>query len=205
MISDEQAVQIKKQILAHVDKNFPEDKKDMAKRKIATMNNEQLEEFLKQNQMIQQGQTPAQGKEIQSPFRAIVSGDIPSYKIGESKNAIAVLEINPISEGHSIVIPKKPVTEKIPRIIKDFAEKVSKKIKSKLNPKKMIVKETEILGEKIINILPVYKNETLDSEKTKADEEELQKLQKELTKKTIKKPKKKKIKDDKIWLPRRIP
>ena len=35
----------------------------------------------------------------------IIEEKIPSYKIQENK-AVAVLEINPISEGHTIVIPK---------------------------------------------------------------------------------------------------
>ncbi len=40
-------------------------------------------------------------------FTKIVNGDIPSYKIAESKNYYAFLDINPLAKGHTLVIPKK--------------------------------------------------------------------------------------------------
>ena len=40
-------------------------------------------------------------------FCKIINGDIPSYKIYEDDIVIAFLDINPISLGHTLVIPKK--------------------------------------------------------------------------------------------------
>ena len=40
-------------------------------------------------------------------FTKIVAGEIPSYKIYEDELTYAFLDINPLSEGHSLVIPKK--------------------------------------------------------------------------------------------------
>ena len=40
-------------------------------------------------------------------FCKIISGEIPSVKIYEDENHLAVLDINPNTEGMSIVIPKK--------------------------------------------------------------------------------------------------
>ena len=40
-------------------------------------------------------------------FCRIVAGEIPSYKIFESRHAMAFLDVMPAAEGHSLVIPKK--------------------------------------------------------------------------------------------------
>ncbi len=40
-------------------------------------------------------------------FSKIVAGDIPCYKIAETKDFLAFLDINPLAEGHTLVIPKK--------------------------------------------------------------------------------------------------
>lgn len=39
-------------------------------------------------------------------FSKIVRGEIPSYKICEDENYFAFLDINPLKEGHTLVIPK---------------------------------------------------------------------------------------------------
>ena len=44
-------------------------------------------------------------------FTKIVAGEIPSYKIYEDELTYAFLDINPLSEGHSLVIPKKKYTK----------------------------------------------------------------------------------------------
>lgn len=44
-----------------------------------------------------------------SIFTKIVNGEIPSYKIAEDENFYAFLDIFPLAEGHTLVIPKKEV------------------------------------------------------------------------------------------------
>lgn len=44
-----------------------------------------------------------------SIFSRIVSGEIPSFKVAESDEFYAFLDINPLSAGHTLVIPKKEV------------------------------------------------------------------------------------------------
>jgi histidine triad (HIT) family protein len=39
-------------------------------------------------------------------FSKIISGQIPSYKIAEDKNFYAFLDIFPLREGHTLVVPK---------------------------------------------------------------------------------------------------
>jgi histidine triad (HIT) family protein len=41
-----------------------------------------------------------------SIFSKIVSGEIPSYKVAESNDFLAFLDISPLAEGHVLVIPK---------------------------------------------------------------------------------------------------
>lgn len=40
-------------------------------------------------------------------FCKIVSGEIPSEKVYEDDNFIGILDINPESEGHTLILPKK--------------------------------------------------------------------------------------------------
>ena len=40
-------------------------------------------------------------------FCKIVSGDIPCYKIYEDESILAFLDINPVSAGHTLIIPKE--------------------------------------------------------------------------------------------------
>ena len=42
-------------------------------------------------------------------FSKIIAGEIPSYKIAEDENYFSFLDINPLTKGHTLVIPKKEV------------------------------------------------------------------------------------------------
>jgi histidine triad (HIT) family protein len=42
-------------------------------------------------------------------FSKIAAGEIPAYKVAESNDFLAFLDINPLAEGHVLVIPKKEV------------------------------------------------------------------------------------------------
>lgn len=44
-----------------------------------------------------------------SIFSRIIEGDIPSYKVAEDAHFYAFLDINPLAEGHTLVIPKKEI------------------------------------------------------------------------------------------------
>lgn len=207
MIPKEQIEQIKNQIIQQIESTFPEDKKQSAKQQIELMNPEQLEEFLKKNNLIKTGQNP-EGE--QCIFCSIISGGIPSYKIDENKDAVAILELNPISKAHVLIIPKKHslLKGKIPKNISSLSDKISKKIISKFKPKKILTSKTTLFEHEIINLIPVYKDETSDSKRYKAKEEELKEVQKILInvkKIVVKKQKVKKINEKNLWLPRRIP
>lgn len=42
-------------------------------------------------------------------FSKIIAGEIPAYKVAESVEFLAFLDINPLAEGHVLVIPKVEV------------------------------------------------------------------------------------------------
>lgn len=44
-------------------------------------------------------------------FTKIIKGEIPSHKIYEDDKVYAFLDIHPIQPGHTLVIPKNPVSE----------------------------------------------------------------------------------------------
>lgn len=41
-------------------------------------------------------------------FSKIIAGDIPCHKVYEDDSVLAFLDINPLSVGHTLVIPKEP-------------------------------------------------------------------------------------------------
>jgi histidine triad (HIT) family protein len=41
-------------------------------------------------------------------FSKIIAGQIPCHKVYEDQHVLAFLDINPISRGHTLVIPKEP-------------------------------------------------------------------------------------------------
>ncbi|MCX6181914.1 MAG: HIT family protein [Bacteroidetes bacterium] len=46
---------------------------------------------------------------MSSIFTRIIKGEIPCYKIAETQNFIAFLDVNPLKKGHTLVIPKMEV------------------------------------------------------------------------------------------------
>jgi len=46
---------------------------------------------------------------MSSIFTRIIKGEIPSYKIAEDANHFAFLDINPLTKGHTLVVPKKEI------------------------------------------------------------------------------------------------
>jgi histidine triad (HIT) family protein len=212
MLTLEQTEHIKKQLITHIEKDFPKDKHEFAKKQIEGMNSEQLEEFLKRNKLMQAPQTsqPAQ-KSQECVFCSIVSGIITSHKINENKKALAVLEINPVSKGHTIIIPKEHLSslDKVPQIVFSLAKSVARRLRTKLKPKNTEISSLNLFGHEIVNVIPLYGDENT-AEKHPAKPEELSELQKILikTKKSTKRAKKIKVdskKPEKLWLPRRVP
>ena len=68
-------------------------------------------------------------------FSRIISGEIPSYRCAESEEFYAFLDINPVTKGHTLVVPKREVDyffdlsdEELARMMA-FAKRVAAAIK----------------------------------------------------------------------------
>lgn len=74
-------------------------------------------------------------------FSKIISGEIPCFKIAEDESFFAFLDINPIAEGHTLVVPKMEIDyffdiddDLLSRMMvfsKSVAEKLKKNIECK--------------------------------------------------------------------------
>ena len=71
-------------------------------------------------------------------FCKIIKGEIPSYKVAETEEAYAFLDIGPLSAGHTLVLPKKHIKnifEADPKdlySVLDLVQKIAAKMKEKL-------------------------------------------------------------------------
>lgn len=206
--------QIKQKLFEHLDKNFPKEQADSTKDKINKMNDEEFLNFLEEQGLVQGNQ------ENQCIFCALASGKIPRTEILENEKAICILELNPISLGHSLIIPKNHITSEkdIPKEVHDLKEQAKIEIERTFRPKRVDFINSNIMGHEIINILPIYSNETIESERTKKTKEELFEIKKQIEnskpkeieiKKETKEIEEKKVeeipKEEKLWLPKRFP
>tara|TARA_Y100000310_G_C20386087_1_gene670484 strand:+ start:48 stop:650 length:603 start_codon:yes stop_codon:yes gene_type:complete len=198
-LTQEQINELKKQLSGQIE-NLPPEQKASAQSQIDSMSSEALETMLNQQQT-----------QVQI-FRKIVSKEIPSRIIEENEDAIAVLEIRPISKGHSIVIPKNEVKEAKEFTIKtiELSEKIAEQIQDNLKPKLVEIQTENKFGETIINLIPIY-DEKLDifSERNEPSKEKLDETYQKVIRVEKEKPKKKKSerKDEPkiIKLKRRVP
>jgi histidine triad (HIT) family protein len=192
-ITSEEASKIKEHLLTQLD-NFPEDKQSQIAEQINSMTDEQIENFIEQNKLTHLGG--------QCILCSIVANKTPSYKIAEDKQNLAILEINPETKGHTLILPKEHL-EEIPESTKAFSQEVAKKIQEKLNPNEIEINELKIMNHSILEIIPLYGEK---KEKRNASDEELKSLQEEILKvKKIpipEKPKEDKKEDIPILLPR---
>jgi histidine triad (HIT) family protein len=71
-----------------------------------------------------------------SIFTKIVNGELPSYKIAETEDFYAFLDIFPLKKGHTLVVPKKEIDyifdldDELYKGLFAFAKKVGKAIES---------------------------------------------------------------------------
>lgn len=109
-----------------------------------------------------------------SIFSRIAAGEIPSYKVAEDKNHFAFLDINPVAEGHVLVIPKHEVDyifdidDQELAALHIFAKKVAKALKSAIPCRKVGV---SVFGLEVphahIHLVPLNQERDMDFRKEK--------------------------------------
>ena len=80
---------------------------------------------------------------MNSIFTQIINGEIPCYKIAETDNCFAFLDINPNSTGHTLCIPKKEIDlifdldDKDYKDLMNFSNKIAKALKKAVSCKRI--------------------------------------------------------------------
>lgn len=120
-----------------------------------------------------------------SIFSRIAAGEIPSYKVAEDEHYYAFLDINPIAEGHTLVIPRREtdyifdLSDEEYAGLQLFAKKVATAMKKALPCRRIGV---AVLGMEVphahIHLVPLNSERDLDmfGEKLKLAPERMQKI-----------------------------
>ena len=120
-----------------------------------------------------------------SIFTRIIQGEIPCYKVAEDDRYFAFLDINPLTEGHTLVVPKKE-TDYLFDLDDDtlagmvlFAKRIAKRIGEKIACKRVAV---VVLGLGVphahIHLIPINNEKDVDfhREKLKLSPEEFKRI-----------------------------
>lgn len=110
-------------------------------------------------------------------FTRIAKGEIPSYKVAESEDFYAFLDISPLAEGHTLVIPKNVeddyifnLDEKTYEGLWAFARKVAVALKAAVPCKRVGV---AVLGMEVphthIHLVPLQTEGDLDFRKKRPE------------------------------------
>ena len=131
-------------------------------------------------------------------FCNIVNGEIPSFKIFEDEDVLAFLDVNPVTRGHCLVIPKMhfesifDIPEELLQKVMVATKHISKKVKDVLHPDGIRLSQSngEVAGQAIfhfhLHVIPRYKDDGLSMDHhatahpSKADMEELKKTAEKL-------------------------
>jgi histidine triad (HIT) family protein len=124
-----------------------------------------------------------------SIFSKIVAGEIPAYKILEDDEFLAFLDINPVAEGHTLVIPKQEIdyifdiSDEMLAKMNIFAKKVAIALNKAIECKRVgiLVVGTEV-PHAHIHLIP-FQNESqmsLASPKLKFSSEQMQSIQQKI-------------------------
>tara|TARA_B100000767_G_C19628065_1_gene477033 strand:- start:72 stop:461 length:390 start_codon:yes stop_codon:yes gene_type:complete len=80
---------------------------------------------------------------LNSIFTQIINGQIPCYKVAETSNCFAFLDINPNAFGHTLCIPKKEVDlifdldDNDYKDLMNFSKKIAKALKKTVSCKRI--------------------------------------------------------------------
>lgn len=107
-------------------------------------------------------------------FSKIIAGELPCFKIAENDKFLAFLDIMPLKEGHTLVIPKLEVDyifdldDKILSDMMVFAKEVAKLIEAKIPCKRMGV---TVIGLEVphahIHLIPISTLEDINFSRPK--------------------------------------
>lgn len=124
-------------------------------------------------------------------FSKIIQGEIPSYKIAENEKFYAFLDINPMSEGHTLVVPKQEtdyifdLDDTLLSEMTVFAKKVALSIQKAVSCKRVGVM---VIGMEVphahIHLIPIQKegDMSLANPRIKLSKEEFERIAEKIKK-----------------------
>jgi histidine triad (HIT) family protein len=111
-----------------------------------------------------------------SIFTRIINGEIPCYKVAEDENFIAFLDINPLVEGHTLVVPKIEedyifdLDDETLAKMMAFAKKVAAQIKAVTECKRVAI---AVLGMEVphahMHLIPMNTEGDIDFKKARPE------------------------------------
>ena len=122
-------------------------------------------------------------------FSKIIAGEIPSYKIAENDKFFAFLDISPLREGHTLVVPKAEIdnlfdlpADYLGEILL-FARPIAKAIEKSFSCNRCGI---SVIGLEVphahIHLVPINSSDDLNfkNEKRKVSQEEMKKIQQKI-------------------------
>lgn len=107
-------------------------------------------------------------------FSRIIQGEIPCYKVAENDRFFAFLDINPLKEGHTLVVPKQEtdylfdLDDELLGEMMIFAKQIAHKIKENIACKRVAV---VVLGLEVphahIHLIPIENENDVDFHREK--------------------------------------
>ena len=110
-------------------------------------------------------------------FCKIIKGDIPSYTIYEDEIVKVILDIDPVNNGHMLIIPKThyvnlmDIDTSVLSHIMNTSKELYKKYKDKLNMDGLSITQNNDYGQEVkhyhLHLIPRYENDNLEFIKPK--------------------------------------
>lgn len=104
-------------------------------------------------------------------FCKIVNGDIPATKVYEDDKVLVFFDINPITNGHVLIIPKEhlvtinDITPELATHILEVEKKIYKLFREKLGIPGLTILQNNNLGQEVkhyhVHLIPRYEDDNL--------------------------------------------
>ncbi len=102
------------------------------------------------------------------PFCEIVAGRAPAYIVDQDESSLALLDINPLAEGHTLIISRRHVvwwdelTEDEMVSVFRMARRVAHRLKRAFSPDSVCMYARSRLHHMHVGLLPTVKGDVLD-------------------------------------------
>jgi histidine triad (HIT) family protein len=118
-------------------------------------------------------------------FSRIIAGEIPCYKVAENERFFAFLDINPLTKGHTLVVPKQEIdyifdlNDEDTAAMQVFAKKIAHAIEQTIPCKRIGVAVIVLeVPHAHIHLIPINKESDMlfSNPKLKLEEEEFKEI-----------------------------